>query len=141
MGRGIYLSKKHGVNPAIPLCFYCLEPKNEIVLPGRMKGDAQAPQHAVWDDLPCDKCREHMKNGIILISVDEKLSGGETTNPYRTGGWVVIKEDAIRRMIDPESAERILRLRFSFVTDETWDMLGLPRPEPLPAAANGDTDG
>lgn len=65
----ILLSKKHGVNPAIPVCFFCGEEKNEVILAGKMKYDAEAPKHAVWDKKPCDKCRELMEMGVMLISV------------------------------------------------------------------------
>lgn len=40
---------------------------------------------------PCDKCRDYMEQGILLISVDPKRTQ-DRHNPYRTGGWVVIKE-------------------------------------------------
>ena len=59
----ILLSPKHGLNPTIPICFWCGEEKNEIALMGRIgdarKGeDFEAPMHAVLDYEPCDKCRE-----------------------------------------------------------------------------------
>ena len=126
----ILLSPKHGVNPAIPLCFFCNKPKNEIMLPGRWDGDdRQSPQHSVWDKRPCDRCASVMKLGIILISVDEKKTGDNTDNPYRTGGWIVLKEKAVRRMgiQPPELEAEILRARVCFMPDEVWDAFGLPR--------------
>lgn len=41
----IKISPKHGVNPTIPVCFFCGKPKNEIALMGRMGGkeDIEAP--------------------------------------------------------------------------------------------------
>jgi hypothetical protein len=124
----IPLSPKHGVNPAIPLCFFCNKPKNEIVLPGRLPGDEEAPRNTVWDMRPCDECAGYMKQGIILISCRDGESLGN--NPYRTGGWVVIKEDAIRRMIDPGALlDSILQNRFAFVHDAAWKAFVLPRCE------------
>ncbi len=117
----IKLSPKHGVNPAIPVCFYCGEDKNMLILAGRLPGDAEAPHRAVWDKEPCDKCQEHMKQGIILISVKE---GSDHDNPYRTGGWVVIKEEAFDRIFGAEYREKT---RVCFVNDRSWDMIGLPR--------------
>ena len=66
-----------------------------------------------------------MKQGVILIST----KGGEHgNNPYRTGGWCVIKDEAIERMIsNTDLREHILRARVAFVPDEAWDFLGLPR--------------
>jgi hypothetical protein len=118
MPRGLTLSRQHGVNPAIPLCYFCGEPKNEVILAGRLPGDAEAPHNAVWDKHPCDKCEAHMKQGIILISVQ---AGSDRDNPYRTGGWVVIKETAYARIFGPPPQ------RVAFVEDEAWDKLGLPR--------------
>lgn len=174
----IRLSEKHGVNPSLDLCFLCNEPKG-VALLGRLPGDAEAPRQAVFDEEPCDKCLEWMKQGIILISVDESQSppekvrdctclrckhrftwvvkygptpniSGERTircpkcnshvsaepiheracqNPYRTGGWCVIKEEAVRRMgiTPPELLEDICKKRVAFLPDEVWSMLGLPR--------------
>lgn len=122
----IRLSPNHGINPAIPKCFFCLKDKNMVILPGRLKGDAKAPYGAVWDMEPCDECREHMKMGIILISCKDP-SPGKGNNPYRTGGWVVVAEDYIRRAITPELAQIICESRFAFVPDDAWDKMGLPR--------------
>lgn len=119
---GIILSEKYGVNPAIPICFICGKEKNEIILPGRLRGDREAPKHAVWDKNPCDECLGYMKQGIILISVKD---GEKGDNPYRTGGWVVIKEEAAKRIFDDTS--RIHETRIGFVEDTVWDNLGLPR--------------
>ena len=42
--KSIRLSKEHGVNPAIPICYFCGEEKNEIVLAGRLPQDVEAPK-------------------------------------------------------------------------------------------------
>lgn len=116
------LSPKHGVNPTIPHCFLCGEAKNEIILAGHLKGDAEAPKNMVWDKEPCDKCKEHMEMGIILISVRNGESG---ENPYRTGGWIVLKEEAFRRIFN--GCDDVLEKRMAFVPDEVWDKIGFPR--------------
>ena len=123
--RGLRLSPKHGVNPVIPLCFFCLKPKKEVILAGYIKGDAEAPHSVVWDRNPCNTCAEYMCQGIIFISVKD----GETEdNPYRTGGWIVVTEDAMRRiLIIPQFADVIARVRFAFVPDHVWDQIGFPR--------------
>ena len=150
----IQLSPKHGVNPAIPICFWCNEEKNMLYLPGQMKGDIEAPRNSVWDMEPCDNCRDLMDQGIILISVKDgemekeeearqrakaeyesrhvasrKKSFQYIPNPYRTGGWVVMKEDAFTRIFQGDVVNQILSMRWSFVPDEVWDMVGLPREE------------
>ena len=116
----IRISEKYGVNPMIPTCFYCGKEKNEIVLLGRLPNDKEAPKHGVIDRTPCAECIEYMKKGIILISVRKGESGD---NPYRTGGWVVIKEEAATRMF----GDHLKESRVAFVDDETWEKLGLPK--------------
>jgi len=127
MKNSIRLSPNHGVNPSITKCFLCGEDKNELVLFGKLKGDAEAPRSVVLDKEPCDKCKEYMQKGIILISVDEFKSKGDTENPYRSGGWVVVKDDVIKRAIaEPDD---VLKERVAFITDDVWDQLGLPRSD------------
>lgn len=119
---GIKLSKKHGLNPAIPKCFYCGEDKNEIILAGRLPDDAEAPHGAVWDTTPCEKCADCMRQGVILIEVRDGESG---RNPYRAGGWVVVKEDAIRRMIKEPALSEVLKNRVAFIESAVWKAIGL----------------
>lgn len=127
--HSIRLSPTHGINPAIPVCFYCGKEKNEVLLLGRLKGDVEAPRHAVWNKEPCGTCKGYMKQGIILISINEVLSRDDPENPYRTGGWVVVTEEAIERWLlkPPELVDAICRRRAAFIPDEVWDRIGLPR--------------
>lgn len=100
-------------------CFFCGEPKY-LLLDRRLK--PTFARSGVYDQEPCDKCKEFMTQGIILISVRDGESGD---NPYRTGGWVVIKEEAAKKMF---TDDRLLgKVRCIFVEDTTWDKLGLPR--------------
>ena len=119
----IKLSKEHGVNPAIPLCFFCNEEKNEIILAGRMRGDVEAPKNMVWDNNPCTQCENWMEQGIIFISVKNGESG---ENPYRTGRICVIKEEATKRMIEEPLLSSVLKHRVAFIEDQTWELLGFP---------------
>ena len=129
MSGKIRLSDKYGVNPAIPLCFFCLKPKNELILAGRMMDDKEAPRNKVWDKRPCTECENWMKQGIILISVDESKTTDQD-NPYRTGGWCVVKEDMLKRTLnDQELLDHILQMRVAYLPDEVWDQIGLPRGE------------
>lgn len=130
----LYLDKEHGVNPSLDQCFYCLGDKG-VVLFGKLKQqtkealgahDGRAPHKICLDREPCDECKEHMAQGVVLISVDEARST-DMKNPYRTGGWCVVTDDMIERLIEPaELREAILRQRVAFLPDEAWEMLGLP---------------
>lgn len=106
-------------------CFYCGEPK-EILLDRRLRNSL--PREACYNYEPCQKCKDWMKQGIILISVSDKLSV-DKTNPYRTGGWAVLREEAIKSVFPPERAQEVLERRVAFITDEAWELLGLPRKE------------
>lgn len=184
----IVLSPKHGVNPSLMQCFFCMGASG-VALLGKLSGDEEAPRMICLDYQPCSECEEHMKNGVILVSVcDEELDRkfwhwhcphcgnhqevafkegsqayapncesrdcrirrgspamlsqgvGPTRNPYRTGGWVLVAEKFIKRVIHPpELVESMLKHRFSFVPDAAWDKLGLPRGK-VDAKSQADGD-
>ena len=123
---GIRLSNKHGVNPSVMICFYCNNPKGKgVALLGALPGDAEAPRAAVFDKKPCDECAAHMEAGIIFISVKDETP---SENPYRTGGWCVLREEAVRRMLNAgETVEDVCHKRVAFIPDAVWDAIGLPR--------------
>ena len=144
MARGdITLSEKHGVNPAIPKCFYCGDDKNEVILAGQLPNDMEAPRAAIWDIHPCDACLARMKVGIILISVKDgqhdkieadannyehnhRSMRGFIPNPHRTGKFIVIKESALRRAFEPSTRlDAILTRRWTFMDEKAWERMGL----------------
>lgn len=127
---GIRLSPKHGVNPSLSACFFCGGDKNEIILPGLIRRgderDVQAPRRAVWNMDPCDTCKGHMAAGVILIEVME--SGPVEGEPTRTGGFAVVRDEAIRRLVnDSELVASIIRKRVCFMPREAWAIIGLPK--------------
>ena len=114
------MTDKHYVGMSI--CFLCGEPK-AVLLDRRLKNSLV--RSAVYDQEPCDKCKKHMKQGIILISADP--DSPDQKNPYRTGGFVVVKEEAIVRILGPgEFLDSVLKERVAFVPDDIWKFLGLP---------------
>jgi len=140
----ITLSKEHGVNPGLENCFFCNEPKG-VILYGAIgmkkqealktaglsvEPDGRAPNGLVMDLEPCAKCKGYMKQGVILISVRSTDDPEEQKNPYRTGGWVVVKDEYIKRAVTPKAlVKELLKKRVAFIPDEAWDALGLPRGE------------
>lgn len=112
--NGIKLSPKYGLNPTIPVCFWCGQPKNEIALLGKLgdrrKGeDIEAPRECVLDYEPCATCKENMDNGFTLMEVSEQpTSKGQPpmqtspTNLYPTGRFVVLKMEAAERIFKKE---------------------------------------
>ena len=128
MKDSIRLSPKHGVNPSLMQCFYCLKDYG-VALFGKIGGkDEEAPHKVCFGpgSEPCDDCKKHMDQGIILISVDESKTD-DPKNPYRTGGWAVVREEMICRVFGGQMAENVCKSRVAFLEDEAWDMIGLPR--------------
>ena len=103
----VRLSKKHGVNPTIPVCAWCGEQKNEIAMLGQIdKADSEAPKNCVLDYNPCDKCAEQWSQGVAILEATT-----HRPQPYRPP----MKQDKgidiypTMRMvvINPESASQI----------------------------------
>ena len=125
MAKPIRLSPKHGVNPCISVCFLCGSDKGEIAPLGKLPNDAEAPARAILDYEPCDNCKEKMKLGVALIGVTQTPNNPgqpsithEDPSLYPTGSMVVMKPDAIRRMIpDTAMAEGIIKHGVSFVDE------------------------
>ena len=107
----------------VSVCFFCGK-DDAVIIHKRL---AQVlPRRAVYDHNPCPECAKLMEQGVILISVDEKKST-DTKNPWRTGGFAVVRDEAIERMVKPpELRDEILRTRVAFIPDEVWSALGLP---------------
>lgn len=104
MSKSIEISPKYGVNPVIPLCFFCGEQKNEIALMGRIRnnqrgGDFEAPKNVILDYVPCDCCREKFSHGVLVIEVSQRpLPDGRppiSQGAYPTGRFVVVKKGVL----------------------------------------------
>lgn len=112
MAKGIKVSPKHGVNPTIPVCFWCGNEKNEIALLGKLPGDAEAPRAAILNYQPCDDCKAQMSMGYTLVGTVEDpprpdlppISAGH----YPTGNWTVVTEQGLRHIFKPEVADQII---------------------------------
>lgn len=122
------ISKKHGLNPTIPLCQYCGKPKNEIILTGahgetwaKKNGiiDGQMPMYvAVENDIdPCDDCK---KIGIAVIELQSEFER------VPTGRRWLIKEEAVNKLLaDSQLKSEVLQKRIMMIDTETAKMMGL----------------
>lgn len=120
------LSREHDLNPTIPICFWCLEEKNMILLLGA-NGGREAPRNTAFDREPCEKCRGYMKQGVILISAKEPKSEAESQNPFRTGGFWVVSEEFVKRVFrPPEMVDHLLKARVGFISNEAAKAFRLP---------------
>lgn len=112
----------------LEVCYYCGDDTGVVI--GRRPKMEELPKRAVYSKMPCPECEEHMRQGVIMIEVDEAKTT-DPKNPYRTGNFVVVAEAAIRRAFGEfgEAQQILLDKRVAFLDTETWDYLGLPRPK------------
>ena len=103
----IRLSPKYGVNPTIPICFWCGKERNEIVLmghigDGRKHEDIEAPRNMVIDFEPCEECEHNMSLGFTVMEATTRpnsISSVEIQKDvYPTGRFMVIKTEAAHRI-------------------------------------------
>ena len=125
----IRLSKKWGVNPTIPICFWCGEEKNEIAMLGKLKGDIEAPR-TMWipgDYDPCDSCKDNFEKGIVLFEAEKEPVINENQPPfygaYPTGRYMVIKEEAFKRIFNEDIYEQVNKVKRCFIDRETAEAL------------------
>lgn len=120
------LHPEHGVNPTVAVCFFCGKDTGEVALLGNAyKGEA--PHRMVLNYEPCATCADHMKQGVMLISV---IPGESGNNPERTGHMVVVRDEFITRVMEEPLASEIIKRRVAFVPDDAWVRLGLPTDAP-----------
>lgn len=92
-------------------CFLCGEVKH-LLLDKRLKNSLN--HKACYDKEPCDKCKDYMKKGIIIIGVKDNETDKE--NPYRTGEFFVIKEKAVLNMpMNEDLKNNIIKQRICFI--------------------------
>lgn len=125
MAKGsIKLSKRHGLQPVIPLCFYCGKEKNQIVLLGAAGDklakslgheDGAMPMKAFLpgDLEPCDDCIKRGDICVAIAAMDMSLVGA---------GYA--KEEDIKEVIaDKELLSAILKKRVMVVDQQAADKL------------------
>lgn len=115
MSKSIKLSPKHGLNPCMPICFFCGETKNEIALLGRIGGkeDLKAPMKAILDYEPCEECKKKFAEGVLLVEVTDypNMEGQPmiAKNAYPTGRYSVVRPEALRGDFKAGSKALVLR--------------------------------
>ena len=99
------LSKQHGLNPTMSICFFCGEPK-EILLLGKLKGDAKAPGKVLADYQPCKACMEKIAKGRLVVEVVTTDTGSVpiAEGAWPTGRWCVITKEAGNRLFKGNQA-------------------------------------
>lgn len=104
MSKGIKISPKYGLNPTIPVCFWCGKQKNEIALMGRMTDDIEAPKNMVLDYVPCEECQSRMAMGVaVLEASDHPNTEGQPPmqeGVYPTSRFVVVTTECANRVFN-----------------------------------------
>lgn len=135
MSNELKLSPKHGVNPTIPICFWCGKEKEEIALLGQInKKDSEAPRRVIMDYEPCEQCKELFNMGIHIIGVSTEpmvetmfpIVNDENITLYPTGSMFVSSEEWVtnfltannqQSMLDNVLSNRVLMLPDTIVTE------------------------
>ncbi len=94
MKDDITLHKDYGLNVTIPICVFCGEARNELVMLGNSYKD-KAPMHMILDNEPCDICREKMDSGEWKGFLGECEHNG------------LIKTEALKNMTEPDLFETL----------------------------------
>lgn len=103
MSNSIKLSKQHGANPSVNICFFCGNDK-EVVLFGQMKGDAKASRKCLLDYRPCKECAAKMKQGVVVIEVTREEDSYkppikvDEPKAWPTGRWCVISTHSASKL-------------------------------------------
>ena len=115
----ITLHPEFGLNPSMGVCFWCGKEDGTILMLGRNKGK-EAPRHVIGTMEPCATCKTNMATGITLMEATF-----DNDEPKPTGRWVVMKEEAARRVFVGEVAEQMMKMRKAFLSPETAKAMGL----------------
>lgn len=133
----IRLSKKHGVNPSVGICFWCGGDDGTVLLVGKLPGDEQAPPRMLASYDPCNTCKEQFDQGVALVEAHEgpvfegqdpiQRSGnralGTGQELYPTGRYVIVKDEAIPRLLHNCDTDDVIARRKAFVDTEAFDKL------------------
>lgn len=136
----IKLSPKYGLNPTIPMCFFCGKPKQEVVIMGHIQerdrngkpikgSDVEAPHQMLLDYTPCDECSKIMENGITLIGV--KPSDGRHPDIqkgfYPVGNFITITPDGFEHVfkdvLDKNTYDNVIKTRRLLIDSDELDKL------------------
>lgn len=116
------------------LCYFCGEADRIVIAKhngAAARKTVESVDRHVIDLEPCPKCADWMKQGIILLGIDTAKSApdwnkGPLPNPYRSGGFAVVREEAVRRLLKPGPAlDFALAHRWSFIEHDAGTQIGL----------------
>lgn len=143
-------------------CYFCGEPSIILLDTRIVKGELNKslPRDCgVVNMEPCSKCEKLMDAGVILITVKSEsfddiererqdfladrnnydgpagnLKKPFIPNPYRTGGWFVVRDEMLERMredVSDAAIDNLIQKRWGFIAHEDAEALGLFQAEPV----------
>jgi hypothetical protein len=131
MSGSIRLHPKHGVNPTMPICFWCGGDTGTVALLGASY-QGEAPSRMVINAEPCDACRKNFEMGILVIEAVDRHEPNTlqiSQGMYATGRYMVLTEKAIRKFVIGEALQdNVLKRRKMCMDREAFQSI-LPRPE------------
>ena len=147
MSKGIKISSKYGLNPSIPTCAFCGQPKNELVLFGKMgrrNEDIEAPKNPIIDYEPCDKCKEMIGDNVLVIGVEDK--GTKNIMPIQnnlipTGTWCVMPVESVVRIfqLNEDMKEKVSKAKRLLIENTILESILAQHAQIVKEA--GDNDG
>lgn len=117
MSKGIRLHPKFGLNPTMPVCFFCGRDTGEVALLGAAYR-GEAPMKMVLNKRPCAACEKEWAEGIAFVEAS-RINGD--TEP--TGRVVVVKREAVARMVQQPLLDDVLRAGKALVEPEAFEQL------------------
>lgn len=110
------LSKKHGLNPSIGVCPICLKDNQEILLLGKLPGDAEAPMRVPSNI--CNECKSKIEEGFYPLVVIKDIPERMVKN------GLISMEDAKREghilFVKKESMSNVPDSLFSYIPESLY---------------------
>lgn len=116
---------------ALTKCYFCGDSGTVLISQRPTNKFVDEADGKVTDMTPCSRCADFMEQGVIIIAIDEAKSGPnwfkeKMPNPWRTGGWWVVTDQFVRRVITPnEMADWAIQHRWMFAADDACRKMGL----------------
>ena len=106
------------------ICRVCQKTQEDIIIMQTRGGEDRVSfaQGKIVDFMeePCAACKNHMKIGVIIISV------ADNDPNHRTGGYWVIKEEAVTNMpINEDIKKQFLEARVGLMAHSVCEQFGL----------------
>lgn len=72
----------------------------------------------------CEECQGYADQGIIFVGIYEDKTE-DMSNPYRSGLFAVVKEDAVKDMVEEPLLSRILEKRMTYIDHDVAIQMGM----------------